>query len=173
MPPKPANNIATDAQNYNPHGNGPAWTDNGIVIVRHTTDIGAAGSTPTTVTYYSVYMHLPHIDSTVSEDKTIRRKDTIGKAGQIYGRDPQIHFEICLSPDELQKLMGINRPITWGDPAMAPTADGRTGVVFGSLYVYLPAGTPTSSTPPTHHLRVANGAGGDSAATASMGADHL
>lgn len=74
--PKPANNTATDAQNYT-----PAWTDNGIVIVRHTTDIGATGNTPTTVTYYSVYMHLSSIDAAVEEKKPIWRKDVIGKAG--------------------------------------------------------------------------------------------
>ncbi|MDM0123407.1 M23 family metallopeptidase [Variovorax arabinosiphilus] len=163
--PKPANNTATDAQNYNPYSNTPAWTDNGIVIVRHTTDIGATGNTPTTVTYYSAYMHLSSIDAAVEEKKPIWRKDVIGKAGQIYGRDHQIHFEICLNPDELQKLMGVNRPITWGDPATAPTADGRTDAVFGSLYVYLPAGTPIRTAAPTSHLRNGGPATGASATT--------
>jgi hypothetical protein len=163
--PKPANNTATDAQNYNPYSNTPAWTDNGIVIVRHTTDIGATGNTPTTVTYYSVYMHLSSIDAAVEEKKPIWRKDVIGKAGQIYGRDNRIHFEICLNPDELQKLVGVNRAITWTDPATAPTADGRTDAVFGSLYVYLPAGTPTRTAAPTSHLRNSGPVAGSSAAT--------
>ena len=163
--PRLANTTATDAQNYNPYGNTPAWTDNGIVIVRHTTDIGAAGNTPTTVTYYSVYMHLSYINAAVEEKKPIWRKNVIGKAGQIYGRDHQIHFEICLNPDELQKLMGVNRPTTWGDPATAPTADGRTDAVFGSLYVYLPAGTPIRTAAPTSHLRNGGPATGASATT--------
>lgn len=163
--PKPANNTATDAQNYNPYSNTPAWTDNGIVIVRHTTDIGATGNTPTTVTYYSAYMHLSSIDAAVEEKKPIWRKDVIGRAGQIYGRDNQIHFEICLNPDELQKLVGVNRAITWSDPATAPTADGRTDAVFGSLYVYLPAGTPTRTAAPTSHLRNSGPVAGSSAAT--------
>lgn len=163
--PRLANTTATDAQNYNPYGNTPAWTDNGIVIVRHTTDIGAAGNTPTTVTYYSVYMHLSYIDAAVEEKKPIWRKAVIGKAGQIYGRDHQIHFEICLNPDELQKLVGVNRAITWSDPATAPTADGRADAVFGSLYVYLPAGTPTRTAAPTSHLRDSGPVAGASAAT--------
>ncbi|RYH63479.1 MAG: M23 family metallopeptidase [Alcaligenaceae bacterium] len=163
--PKSANTTATDPQNYNPYGNTPAWTDNGIVILKHTTDIGATGTTPTSVTYYSVYMHLSHIESTVSEGQSIWRKDTIGTAGKILGRDNQIHFEICLSPAELQKLVGTNRPITWSDPATAPTAHGRTDAVFGALYVYLPAGTPTSTTTPTTHLQAGGATGGASAAT--------
>jgi predicted chitinase len=46
------------------------------------------------------------------------------------------------------------------EPA-APTADGRIDSVFGSIHVYLPAGTPTRSAPPVEHLRanvVATGA---------------
>ena len=100
------------------------------------------------MTYYSVYMHLSDIDVAVEEKKPIWRKDVIGKAGHIYGRPHQIHFEICLNPDELQKLIGVNRAITWSDPTTAPTADGRTDAVFGSLYVYLPAGTPTRTAAP-------------------------
>lgn len=151
--PKPANTDPADPQNYNPYGSEPAWSDSGIVIVRHTTDIGASGNTPTTVSYYSVYMHLSRIEAAVVEKQPIWRKDAMGTAGRILGREHQIHFEICLNTAELQKLLGAGRPLTWRDPATAPTADGRTDSVFGSVYVYLRAGTPTSAAVPVSHLR--------------------
>ncbi|MDM0045548.1 hypothetical protein QTH91_13730 [Variovorax dokdonensis] len=156
--PKPANTDATDPQNYNPSGSEASWTDNGIVIVRHTTDIGATDSTPTSVTYLSVYMHLSSIESTVLESKPIWRKDKIGKAGQIFGQDNQIHFEICMDAANLQKLVGASRPISWTDPSVPPTAHGRTDAVFGSVYIYLPKDTPTSATAPTSHLQPQKGA---------------
>ena len=157
--PKPANTSPADPQNYNPYGSEPAWSDNGIVIVRHTTDIGASGNASTSLSYYSVYMHLSRIEPTVVEKQPIWRKDAIGTAGRILGREHQIHFEICLNAAELQKLLGAGRPLTWRDPATAPTADGRTDSVFGSVYVYLPAGTPTSAGAPVSHLRGAAVAG--------------
>lgn len=150
--PRPKNSTASDPQNYNPYGNTPAWTDNGMVIIRHKTDIGATGLNPTTVTYYSVYMHLARIESVIAIDKPIWRKDLIGKAGHILGGDNQIHFEICLDAAGLQKLLGRTRSIAWSDPTQAPTSNGRTDALFGSIYVYLPAGTPTSSIEPKNHL---------------------
>lgn len=98
-------------------------------------------------------MHLSRIEPTVVENQSIWRKDAIGTAGRILGREHHIHFEICLNAAELQKLLGAGRPLTWRDPATAPTADGRTDSVFGSVYVYLPAGTPTSAAAPVSHLR--------------------
>lgn len=166
--PKGANATLTDPQNYNPYSNTAAWTDNGIVIVRHTTDIGAAGNAPTSVTYYSVYMHLSHIETTVNENQSVWRKDNLGTAGRIYGRENQIHFEVCLNSSELQKLVGSNRATTWTDPATVPNADGRTDAVFGSLYVYLPAGTPTSAAAPLKHLSRSNLTGGVNAAAGQL-----
>ena len=162
--PRAAVAAADDPQNYNPYGSDPAWTDNGIVILRHTTEIGAAGTTPTTWVYYSVYMHLSRIDATVVQARTVWRKDAIGTAGRILGRENHLHFEICLDPSNLANLLGAARPARWTDPAAAPSADGRTDSVFGSVYVYLPAGTPTSTSKPTSHLRGA-AAGGSASAT--------
>ena len=151
--PKTANTTATDPQNYNAYGTGPAWTDNGIVIVKHVTEIGATGTVGTTLTYYSVYMHLSRIEATVVEKQPIWRKDAIGVAGRIMGRERMIHFEICLDLANLQNLMGTARSTSWIEPATVPAADGRTDSVFGSLYVYLPVGTPTHIAGPTSHLQ--------------------
>jgi hypothetical protein len=168
--PKPANIIATDPQNYNPYGLTPAWTDNGIVIVKHTTEIGATGTAGTALIYYSVYMHLSHIEVDVLESRPIWRKDVIGTAGQILGRDYHIHFEICLDATNLQNLLGAERSITWAEPAAVPSGNGRTDSVFGSIYIYLPAGTPIRTGAPTHHLQ---GQGGTNASRTSAATDRL
>jgi len=55
----PPNNNPDDPQNYSPHG--VEWTDNGVLIIEHETEIGASNDTasrPTTIRYYSLYMHL-------------------------------------------------------------------------------------------------------------------
>jgi hypothetical protein len=163
----------TNPQNYNPFDPDPtkpsaAWTDNGCIVLEHKTEIGIQGSTATEVTYYSLYMHLSDLARITPAGQTMRqlqagdhvwRKDAIGTTGQIYGHAGQIHFEICLNAANLQTLIG--RAPAWTEPATAttalpvPTADGRTDSVFGSLYFYLPANTPTATTPamPTTHLR--------------------
>ena len=154
--PAPANKNLKDPQNYNPYGSEPAWTDNGIVIIRHTTEIGATGTVGTALNFYSVYMHLSSISAAVVETKPIGRKDVIGESGQILGSPNQIHFEICLDPNNLQNLMGSARATSWIDPETVPTENGRTDSVFGSIYVYLPAGTPSSISAPTHHLQASS-----------------
>lgn len=162
-PPNRENDTATDPQNFNPFGNGASWTDNGLLILRHETEIGANGNQPTRLTYYSAYMHLNQIGRIKPAGQKIARalqvgdhvyrKDEIGKAGQVYGHAGQIHLEICLNQENLQQLIG--RPPAWVDPANipAPTADGRIDAVFGAIWFYLPATTPTRTTAPTTHLR--------------------
>lgn len=167
--PTPPNTDVTHALNYNPFNTGapsPAWTSDGFVVIRHTTEIGATGTTPTEVTYFSAYMHLSHLANCLKRNApwkagdAIYRKDELGAPGQIYGHGGQIHFEICCDEANLRQF--VAREPTWVDPLAptAPTADGRTDSVFGSMYVYLPAGTPTSATPPKHHIRAASGASG-------------
>lgn len=164
-PPRRENDAPDDPQNYNPFGATASWTDNGLVIVRHTTEIGAAGDQLTTLTYYSAYMHLTHIATRATPQggnrrlqtgDRIWRKDEIGRAGRIYGHAGQIHLEICLDRANLARLIG--REPAWVDPAHipAPTADGRTDAVFGDLWFYLPASTPTSTAQPANHLRAAS-----------------
>ncbi|MBJ2159758.1 M23 family metallopeptidase [Variovorax sp. IB41] len=164
--------------NYNPfHGETPsaAWTSDGFLVIEHRTEIGAAGAVVTEVVYYSVYMHLssiaacPRTGLEWSVGKAVYRKEELGAPGQIYGHDGQIHFEICCNKANLALL--TQRGPDWVDPLALPppTADGRTDSVFGSLYVYLPAGTPTSTSQPTHHLRASGHVGG----AASAASDHF
>lgn len=160
--PKKSNNEITDPQNFNPFGEGASWTDNGIIIVEHITEIGANGNQAVAITYYSVYMHLNEIGRLVGstgappklkkEDK-IWRKDIIGYAGQIYSHAGQVHLEIAMNAENLARLIG--REPAWVDPANppAPTADGRIDAVFGAIWFYLPASTPTQTTTPTSQLR--------------------
>jgi predicted chitinase len=148
--------------NYNPFGDDAAptaaWTSDGFIVIEHSTEIGASGDTPTTVVYYSACMHLgsiahnPRTRAPWAEDDRIYRKETLGAAGRIYGDAGQIHFEICCDPDNLLRLIG--RGPDWADPLspQAPTQDGRTDSVFGSLYVYLPEGAALSTSAPTSHL---------------------
>lgn len=161
--PKPRNSAPDDPQNYNPFGDTPAWTDNGCVIIRHTTEIGANGMRPTEVTYYSLVTHLCQIARiTPSGQNTSRplqpgdriwRKEAIGSAGQIYGHSGQIHFEICLDDANLTRLLG--RAPAWVDPENipVPVADGRIDTIFGSIWFYLPATTPISASRPRNHQR--------------------
>jgi hypothetical protein len=172
-PTKQTDNVE-HAQNYNPFTpNGAektaAWTDNGCVIIKHATTIGANAAAETAVEFYSLYMHLSVIGKTTPAGQTAQRvwtagdavwrKDEIGTPGQVYGHSGQIHFEICCDATNLQRLIG--REPNWIDPVVAPatlpvpTADGRTDSLFGSMYFYLPANTPTDEgvAQPSNHLR--------------------
>ncbi|SIR66848.1 hypothetical protein SAMN05421829_1303 [Aromatoleum tolulyticum] len=161
--PKNANLDKDDPQNFNPFGEHASWTDNGMIIVKHTTEIGANGNLPVEIIYYSVYMHLNEIGRLASsgtgtppklqkKDK-VWRKDIIGYAGQIYGHAGQVHLEIAMNQENLRRLIG--REPAWVDPTNipVPTADGRSDAVFGALWLYLPASTPTQTVAPTSHLR--------------------
>ncbi len=140
------------SQNYAAFGAGPEWTDKGLVIIEHTTEIGSDGSTPTKITFYSVYAHLKELATGIAKDKKIYRKDILGKPGQIYGQPGHIHFEICLDDTNIKLLLGLD-PKDWPAADAKPTKDGRTDVVFGSTYVYLPANTAVQTAVPTSHLR--------------------
>ena len=180
-PPTVPNTNVDDPQNYNPFdpagaAKTAAWTDNGCVIIEHTTTIGATDTAETQVVFYSLTMHLSVLGKIIPAGQTVRRelqvgdaiwrKDEVGSPGQIYGHAGQIHFEICCDAVNLQSLIG--RAPNWVGPAVAPaalpepTADGRIDAIFGSLYFYLPDDTPTDAgaTMPTRHLRRADGAAG-------------
>ena len=161
------------ALNYNPfHADTPtaAWTSDGFVVIEHKTEIGAEGNVVTEVVYYSACMHLasiahcPKTKAPWAVGDAIYRKDEIGAPGQIYGHDGQIHFEICCDEANLRRL--TRRGPNWADPLdpQVPVADGRTDSIFGSIYIYLPAGTPTSTNMPASQLRVAATAAGTSSA---------
>ena len=145
--------LTDDKEHGQRHSGG--WTDNGCVILKHTTEIGAAGDQPVSIIYYSVYMHLSFVNDEIASGKNIYRKGVLGKTGQIYGHAKQLHFEICCDTDNLKKIIG--REPGWQDPEAIPTRDGRTDCIFGNLYIYLPATTPISDKAPTEHLRTDTG----------------
>ncbi|RYX95697.1 MAG: hypothetical protein EOO28_09760, partial [Comamonadaceae bacterium] len=58
--PTPPKTDTRHPLNYNPFDHGPptaAWTSDGFIVIRHTTEIGAAGTVPTAITYFSACMH--------------------------------------------------------------------------------------------------------------------
>ncbi|MGJ7507335.1 M23 family metallopeptidase [Variovorax sp. GT1P44] len=159
------NDKPDDPQNYSPHG--VQWTDNGIVIIEHETEIGAsndAAAKPTKIKYYSLYMHLSGIARNAQTKAAwkagdrIYRKDELGSPGQVYSHTGQIHFEICCDEANAEAIIGRKPRWSEVDPEVAPTADGRTDSVFGDILVYLPKTTPISAAEPVSHLRAAGGA---------------
>ena len=128
--PQPAGPLPPDhAQAYG------GWTDNGVVVIRHTTEIGEGANAA--VTFFSITMHLSAVDPAVQLGRRISRKAVVGTAGQIYGNlARQIHFEIVCDDANLARLTGR----ATGD--LPTTADGRADAIYGEMYFHLPAGTP-------------------------------
>lgn len=141
------NNVADHEKASGPNS---VWTDDGCIVIEHITEIGAAGDTPVSVTFYSVYMHLHSIEATVQLNRMVYRKDTLGEPGRIYGgtRD-RCHLEIVCDDDNLKKLIGRSS----GDLPL--TAHGRSDAVFGEIYFYLPADTPVYGQAPLDHSATA------------------
>ena len=149
--PTQANDNHDDPLNYGAPDGARCWTSDGVVVIRHDTEIGAdAQDQPVAVTFYSVYMHLDTIRGTVRPGRQIYRKDEIGEAGFIYGQPHRIHFEIFCDDANLQRLVGRNT----GDLPL--DRDGRSDVVFGELYFHLPAGTPVYGEKPLPNNPVAH-----------------
>lgn len=118
-------------------------------MIRHETQIGAnAQGQVVDVVYYSIYEHLSELRGPAivaakdGNEKSIWRKDEIGVAGQIYGREHQLRFEIVCDDANLQKL--VNRRA--GD--LSELSDGRSDVIFGEIYLRLPKDTPVYTTQP-------------------------
>ena len=129
---------ASSALNY-----GAGYTSDGVVVVRHETEIGAtANGQATQVVFYSVYMHLHSVKAGLAVGNAISRKAEIGQAGHIYGVPNVMHFEICCDDANLARLVG--RPS--GDVNVI--SDGRTDALFGEMYFHLPASTPVFGTKP-------------------------
>ena len=151
-------------QNYGAFSDHPEWTDNGIVILQHDTEIGATATAPVSITYFSVYMHLkslgkvrtgtakaPGPERALAIGDMLIRKYELGIAGQIYSQDAHLHFEICMDEANLKKLIGRDTTAP-SDPDTLPKVDGRIDAVWGSTYIFLPETTPTLTFEPrTHH----------------------
>ncbi|MEZ2297663.1 M23 family metallopeptidase [Variovorax sp. RCC_210] len=130
-------------------GSGNARYDNedhstGCVVIRHTTEIGAQGTTPVTVVYYSITQHLRQLDGNLpAVGRAIHRKDLLGLAGTIHGQGDRIHLEIVAGDADMLQLTGR----TTGALNMAN--DGRVSTVFGEIHVLLPAKSAFYSAMPT------------------------
>lgn len=124
------------------------WTDNGVVVLRHETEIGEGLHGQ--VTYFSIYMHLARIHPSVQHGRQISRKAEIGAAGQIYGEPHRIHFEIVCDDANLRALVGRSA----GD--LPVESDGRLDAVYGQMYFHLPAGTLFFDEKPLDHLPIAH-----------------
>lgn len=111
------------------------WTDDGCVIIRHDTSIGANEDTDTGVRFYSIYMHLNLILPGVRQGQAIHRKSELGRAGMFEGEAGCIHFEIICDDDNLQHLIGRT------SSQLNTDEDGRTDAVFGQMYFRLPVDT--------------------------------
>ncbi len=110
------------------------WTDNGVIVIRHSTEIGEGANAA--VTFFSITMHLSEIDPAIRQGRAVYRKARLGVAGQIYGDlQRKIHFEIVCDEANLTRLVGRAA----GDLPL--NADGRTDAVYGEMYFHLPAGT--------------------------------
>lgn len=127
------------------------WTSDGCVVIRHETEIGAdAQGRATTVTFYSITMHLHSILPAVRKGRPINRKAEIGQAGYIYGDSHKIHFEIVCDDDNLQRLVGR------ASGELNTGADGRIDAVYGELYFRLPSGTAVYAEEPLKNNPVAH-----------------
>jgi predicted chitinase len=125
---KPADPVPdTNAQMYR-----GGWTDNGVVVIRHDTEIGEGANGK--VSFFSITMHLRSIEPTVVINRAIYRKAAIGNAGRIYGTQNKIHFEIICDDGNIGRLMGRAA----GDVALS--ADGRTDALYGEMYFHIPVG---------------------------------
>lgn len=125
------------------------WTDNGVVVIRHQTEIGEGVNGQ--VTFFSIYMHLTRVHPAVQVGRLVQRKAELGQAGQIYGEvQRSIHFEVVCDDANLRALVGR----TAGD--LPTDTDGRLDSVYGQMYFLLPAGTPFFAQRPLDHLAVAH-----------------
>lgn len=133
--------------NYGAPAGSSCWTSDGTVLIRHETDIGASpDGQAISVVFYSLYMHLDSIAEGVARNRRIYRKEELGSAGYIYGQPHRIHFEIFCDDENLQRLTGRQS----GELPLG--ADGRSSVVFGEMYFYLPAGSHLYSKQPLANL---------------------
>lgn len=127
-----------------------SWTDDGCVVLRHETAIGA-GASAADIVYFSIYMHLSVVPGSIKVGEPVTRKDELGQAGQIYGGlVRKIHFEIVSDDANTEKLIGRIA----GD--LHTTRSGRADAVYGDCYLQLPADTPVYAVSPLPHLVVAH-----------------
>lgn len=124
------------------------WTDNGVVVLKHTTEIGEGANA--SVTFFSIYMHLREIDASVQVNKRIYRKSPLGRAGSVFGEVGRLHFEIICDDANLRRMVGR------ASGQLNTAANGRTDAVYGTIHYRLPAGTPVYGEKPMLNNPVAH-----------------
>ena len=122
-------------------------TDNGYVLLKHETEIGSGESGK--IVWYSLYIHLNTIDSSVVPGKTLYRKAPIGTTGLVDGKKA-LHFQIFCDDENIQKITGRTSPDT------DLIKNGRLDVVYGDMHFYLPAGIRFYESMPENNLLVNN-----------------
>lgn len=112
------------------------WTDDGCVVLRHETDIGANAATSalTQVVFFSVYMHLSALEN-LSVGDDVFRKDKLGAAGSIYGVEHSIHLEVVCDDENVERLTGRTTAFS------SATVDGRSDAIYGKLWFFCPLGS--------------------------------
>ncbi|HGO6127333.1 TPA: peptidase M23 [Burkholderia cepacia] len=141
--PKPTQTPSRAERDANPLYYYAGWTSNGVVILRHRTEIGEGVE----VVFYSIYQHLSTVAKAdwKSGDK-VYRKDPIGKAGDIYGKSNRIHFEIVADKANVERLMGRSE-------GNLEVAEGRRSCVWGDMHIVIPAGVPLYAVNPRTETR--------------------
>jgi predicted chitinase len=125
------------------------WTDDGVVVLRHETEIGEGLNGQ--VVFFSICMHLGAVHPALAEGRTVYRKAEVGTAGRIYGATQRrIHFEIVCNDANLRALVGRST----GE--LRTDVDGRLDAVYGQVYFVLQGGTPFYDRKPLDHLPVAH-----------------
>ncbi|WP_334035203.1 peptidase M23 [Burkholderia cepacia] len=141
--PKPKATPTGEERDANPLYYYAGWTSNGVVILKHRTEIGEGVE----VVFYSIYQHLSTVAKAdwKSGDK-VYRKDPIGKAGDIYGKSNRIHFEIVADKANVERLMGRSE-------GKLEVAEGRRNCVWGDMHIVVPAGVPLYAVNPRTETR--------------------
>jgi hydroxyethylthiazole kinase len=151
-----ADGIVRFRRDATPHDDNPehvlaydgGWTSDGVVVIEHNTDIGAAANDDAVVAvrYFSIYQHLTDIPAAIATGSTVYRKAELGQAGRIAGQPDRIHFEIVCDDANLGRLTGRS------EGTLPVDRNGRSDVVFGEIYIRLPAGTPVYVVPEGRRL---------------------
>ncbi|MGV2287922.1 hydroxyethylthiazole kinase [Trinickia sp. YCB016] len=119
-------------------------TDDGCVVLKHTTEIGEGENAK--VTYFSIYMHLQTVVGALAVGKKVYRKDVLGVAGAIYGQLGQMHFEIVCDEANLKKLVGRTS-------TTLSAGAGRTDAIYGDMWFKVPAGAKLFAQEPHPYRR--------------------
>jgi predicted chitinase len=107
-------------------------TDDGYVLLKHETEIGSGEDGK--IVFYSLYMHLKHLEAEIKTGSKIYRKAPIGSSGMTDGKN-EFHFQIFCDDANISKLVGR------ATGKLNINENGRTDAIYGDIHFYLPAGT--------------------------------